>query len=121
MWTAKLDNLEGTRQRAGDQTIEQSATSWTGVTVRVDPIDRIDEIIAYVENARSVPMSRNAMVDRGELIALLEQVRNMMPGEMRKAVALLNDRDEILDAGRREAERIIAEGEAEHSRLVSGS
>jgi cell division septum initiation protein DivIVA len=85
----------------------------------VDPIDRIDEIIALAENARSVPMSRNCMLDRGELIGLLDQLRAELPTELRRAVALLEERDKILDAGRQEAERIIRESEAEHSRLVS--
>src|SRR5947207_4489275 len=64
-------------------------------------------------------MSRNCMIDRGELIAALEQLREELPTEMRRATALLEERDKILDAGRREADRIIAEGEAEHARLVS--
>jgi cell division septum initiation protein DivIVA len=85
----------------------------------VDPIDRIDEIIALAEGARSVPMSRNCMIDRGELINLLDQLRGELPGELRRSAALLEERDKILEAGRSEAERIIAEGEAEHSRLVS--
>jgi cell division septum initiation protein DivIVA len=85
----------------------------------VDPLDRIDEIIAYVEGARSVPMSRNCIVDRGEMIAMLDQIRAELPSEMRRATALLDERDKILDAGRREAERIITEGEQEHARLVS--
>jgi len=85
----------------------------------VDPLDRIDEIIALVENARSVPMSRNCMLDRSELIGLLDQLRGQLPGELRRSAALLEERDKILEAGRNEAERIIAEGEAEHARLVS--
>jgi vacuolar-type H+-ATPase subunit H len=85
----------------------------------VDPIDRIDEIIALAEGARSVPMSRNCMIDRGELINLLDQLRGELPGELRRSAALLEERDKILEAGRDEAERIIAEGEAEHARLVS--
>ncbi len=86
----------------------------------MDPLDRIDEIIATIEAARSVPMSRNnCMVDRGEMIATLEQLRGELPVEMRRAAALLDERDKIIDAGRREAERIITEGEAEHARLVS--
>ncbi len=85
----------------------------------MDPIDRIDEIIALAENARSVPMSRNCMIDRGELIGLLDELRSELPTELRRSVALLEERDKILDAGRQEAERIIREGEAEHSRLVS--
>ncbi len=86
----------------------------------MDPIDRIDEIIALTENARSVPMSRNnCMLDRGELIGLLDQLRQELPAELRRAAALLEERDKILDAGRQEAERIIREAEAEHTRLVS--
>jgi cell division septum initiation protein DivIVA len=85
----------------------------------VDPLDRIDEIITLVEGARSVPMSRNCMLDRGELINLLDQLRGDLPGELRRSTALLEERDKILEAGRNEAERIITEGEAEHARLVS--
>ena len=85
----------------------------------MDPMDRIDEIISVVEAARNVPMSRNCMIDRGEMIALLEALRTELPGELRRSVALLDERDKILDAGQREADRMIAEAEAEHHRLVS--
>lgn len=85
----------------------------------MDPLDRIDEVIAMVEGARSVPMSRNCILDRAEIIGMLDQLRGELPGEMRRAMALLEERDNILDAGKREADRIIMEGEAEHARLVS--
>jgi hypothetical protein len=85
----------------------------------VDPLDRIDEIIATVEGARAVPMSRNCLVDRNEMINALEELRVELPSELRRAGNLLDERDKILDAGRREADRIIAEGEQEHARLVS--
>ena len=85
----------------------------------MDPLDRIDEIIAMVEGARSMPMSRNCIVDRGEMIGALEQLRTELPAELRRAGALLEERDKIIEAGQREAERIVSEGEAEHARLVS--
>ncbi|MGH3682204.1 MAG: hypothetical protein ACRDT2_18360 [Natronosporangium sp.] len=85
----------------------------------MDPLDRIDEIVATVESARAVPMSRNCLVDRNELIGALEELRVELPGELRRAGNLLVERDKILDAGKREADRIIAEGEQEHGRLVS--
>jgi vacuolar-type H+-ATPase subunit H len=85
----------------------------------VDPLDRIDEMIALVEGARSVPMSRNCIVDRAEMIGVLDQLRSELPAELRRAGALLEERDKIIEAGQREAERIVAEGEAEHARLVS--
>jgi vacuolar-type H+-ATPase subunit H len=85
----------------------------------VDPLDRIDEIVAAVEAARAVPMSRNCIIDRNQLMGALEELRVELPGELRRATNLLDERDKILDAGKREADRIIAEGEQEHARLVS--
>lgn len=86
----------------------------------MDPLERIDEIIAMIETARSVPMSRNnCMVDRAEMIGVLDELRSDLPAELRRAAALLEERDKIIDAGKREADRIISEGEAEHARLVS--
>jgi len=86
----------------------------------VDPLDRIDEIISLVEQARSVPMSRtNFMFDRNEMVAILDELRAELPSDLRRAVALLEERDKIIDAGKREADRIIGEGETEHARLVS--
>ena len=85
----------------------------------MDPMDRIDEIITLVETARNVPMSRNCMLDRGEMVGLLDQLRSEIPAELRRAGALLDERDKILDAGQREADRMISEAEAEHHRLVS--
>jgi len=85
-----------------------------------DPLDRIDEIIAMVETARSVPMSRNnCMVDRGIMIGMLDELRAALPSDVRRAASLLEERDAIIARGKQEAERIIAEGEAEHARLVS--
>lgn len=83
------------------------------------PLERIEEIIAYVEQAKAVPMSRAAKIDRGEIIAMLEELSGELPAELRRADAMLAERDKILDAGTRDATRVIAEAEAEHARLVS--
>lgn len=85
----------------------------------MDALERIDEIVAVVENARAVPMSRNCLIDRQELLNALEELRVQLPGELRRAAKLLDERDKIIEAGKREADRIIAEGEQEHERLVS--
>ena len=86
----------------------------------MDPLDRIDSIIEKVENARSVPMSRGDFrMERAEMVDLLDELRAKLPADLRKAAALLEERDQIMEAGKREADRIISEGEAEHARLVS--
>ncbi|WP_041625894.1 hypothetical protein [Stackebrandtia nassauensis] len=83
------------------------------------PLDRIEDIVAYVEAAKAIPMSRNCKVDRAEIIGMLEELRGELPGELRRADAMLAERDKIIEAGEKEAERIIAEAEDEHARLVS--
>ncbi|GGJ76470.1 hypothetical protein GCM10010123_03060 [Pilimelia anulata] len=91
-----------------------------GSDAPMDPLDRIDEIIAMIEQARSAPMSRsNCVVERAEAIGMLEELRAELPADLRRAAALLEERDKIVEAGKREADRIIAEGEGEHARLVS--
>lgn len=82
-------------------------------------MDRIEDMVAYVEAAKAIPMSRNCKVDRAEMIGMLEELRAELPSELRKADAMLAERDKIIDAGEREAQRIIAEAESEHARLVS--
>lgn len=89
----------------------------------MDPLERsdevLDEIITIVEGARAVPMSRNCMIDRKEMIDALEELRNSLPGELRRANNLLEERDKIIAAGKTEADRIVSEAEQEHQRLVS--
>lgn len=84
-----------------------------------DSLDRIDELTAMVEQARGVPMSSNCIVNRGELLGLLDELRVELPTEIRRAQALLEERDKLIAAGQREADRLIAEGHGEHARLVS--
>lgn len=82
-------------------------------------MDRIEDIVAYIEAAKAIPMSRNCKIDRTELIGLLEELRAELPEELRRADAMLAERDKIMDAGQKEAERIVADAEEEHARLVS--
>jgi vacuolar-type H+-ATPase subunit H len=86
---------------------------------RVDFLDRLDDITSLIENARAVPMSSNCMINRSEVLRLLDELRGDVPVEIRRAQSLLDERDTVIAAGRREAERIIADAEAEHARLVS--
>ncbi len=85
----------------------------------MDPLARIDEIAALVEGARSMPMSASCIVNREELLDLIDALRAELPAEVRKARAVLEERDEILAAGHREVDRVVSGGITEHRRLVS--
>jgi vacuolar-type H+-ATPase subunit H len=85
----------------------------------VDVHDKLDEVIGLVENARSMPMSASCIVHRGELLGLLEELRELLPEEFRHAQLLLTDREAVVDEGRQEAARIVTAAEAERDRLTS--
>ena len=85
----------------------------------MDVHDKLDELTAVIENARSMPMSASCVVNRGEVLGLLEELRELLPEEFRHAEMLLHDREAVVDEGRREAARIVEEALAEQARLVS--
>lgn len=85
----------------------------------MDVHDKLDELSALVENARAMPMSASCVVNRGELLALVEEVRELLPEEFRHAELLLHDRESVIDEGRREARRLIEAAASEAARLVA--
>jgi cell division septum initiation protein DivIVA len=85
----------------------------------VDVHDKLDEIVAAVEAARAMPMSASCMVNRAEMLALLDELRALMPSELAEAEELLESRDDVVEEGHAEAARIIEEAKRERSRLVA--
>ncbi len=85
----------------------------------MDVHDKLDELTALVENARAMPMSASCVINRGDLLALVEEIRELLPEEFRHAELLLHDRESVVDEGRREARRLIEVAEAEAARLVA--
>jgi hypothetical protein len=87
----------------------------------VDIHDKIDEFVALVESARSMPMSASCIVNRSELLALVEEFRQLLPEELDQAEAIIREREAFIEEGRQEAARIIDAANQEHARLVAES
>jgi vacuolar-type H+-ATPase subunit H len=81
--------------------------------------DKLDEIVASVEGARAMPMSASCIVNRTELLAQLDELRAMLPGQLAEAEEVLQSREDVVDEGRTEAQRIIDEAKRERSRLIA--
>ncbi len=82
---------------------------------------KIDELTQVVELARAVPMSASALVNRTEVLGLLDEIRELLPEELHHADVLLADREAVLEQGQSEADALIAQGQAEHDRLVNST
>lgn len=80
---------------------------------------KLDQVLALVEGARSMPMSASCVVNRAELLGHLEEMRELIPTEVKQAEYVLRDRDEVVEEGRREAERLVAAAREERLRLIN--
>ncbi|MFD6332378.1 ATP synthase F0 subunit B [Streptomyces niveus] len=85
----------------------------------MDVQKKLDEIVDAVGNARSMPMSASCVVNRSELLSLLEEVREALPGSLAQAQELLGGHEQLSEQARQEAERIVAAAHTERSSLIS--
>ncbi|SED61387.1 hypothetical protein [Jiangella alba] len=81
--------------------------------------DKIAEIVALVDSARTMPMSSTAMVNKQQLLTLLDEVREGLPANLQAAEAVLGQREALLIEARGNAERILANANSEQARLVA--
>jgi cell division septum initiation protein DivIVA len=85
----------------------------------MDLIDRIEELQVLIEEAKSVPLSSSAVINRDEMLELLVQLKERVPDEIRQARWMTRDRDDLLARAHKEAERIVSEARSQRDRLVA--
>ena len=74
----------------------------------MDVHDKLDQITALMEDARAMPMSASALVNRAEVIGLLDELRDLLPEQLHHADLLLSDREAVVEQGRSQAEQLVA-------------
>ena len=81
----------------------------------------LDTLTDLLETARAVPMSASCVVNRDELLGLVEDVRALLPDELAAAKQVLRDRVAVVAQGHAEAERIVGRARVEQDRLVEAT
>ncbi|MFF0106537.1 DivIVA domain-containing protein [Streptomyces hirsutus] len=87
----------------------------------MDVQKKLDEIVDLVSGARSMPMSASCVVNRADLLSMLEEVRAALPDSLAQAQELIGGREQMVEQARQEAERIIEGAHAERGSLISGT
>jgi vacuolar-type H+-ATPase subunit H len=81
---------------------------------------KLDEIVAMVEQARSRALAAHqAVVSRQELLGALEELRELLPGEMSEARQVLRDREQLIEGAKAEGRRLLAAAHEQCQRLVN--
>jgi len=90
----------------------------TPAAYRGDLCDLLEHLRELVETARSMPLSNSAIVNRDEVLELLDETLERLPEELRQARWLLKEREEYLERARREADEIIAAARVQAEGMV---
>src|SRR5919204_4649275 len=80
---------------------------------------RLQQITEIVEEAKAMPLSSSVLVNREEMLELLEAARAELPEEIKQARWIVKDREELLAKGRRDAEAVVERAQQERARLIS--
>ena len=82
----------------------------------------IDMLYERIEDAKSPALKPNmSMVDRDEMLDLLDELRAALPVEIKRAQELLAAREKFVDDAKRDVERMIRQSELEAKTKVAES
>ena len=82
----------------------------------------IDMLYEKVEDAKAPALKPNmSMVDRDEILDLLDELRAQLPVELRRAKELLSAREKFVEDAKRDVDRMMRQAELEAKSKVSES
>jgi len=81
----------------------------------------LDELLVAVEEAKAVPLSSNVMVDREAMLAMLRNLRDRLPEELRAARWMIREREAFVGRTNERARSVMERARARADELVSES
>ena len=85
----------------------------------MDLAARLQQIEDMIKEAKSMPLSSSALLNREEILELVAQMREDLPEEIKQARWVVKDREELLTKARRDSQRIVEEAEQEQLRMAT--
>ncbi len=83
--------------------------------------DLVEELILTVEQARGVPLSGNASIDRNEMTDRLRHMREQLPEELRTARWMVREREAFIQQTNEEAVELLRRARDKAAQMVSES
>lgn len=79
-------------------------------------IDRLEEMVSQ---ATKVPLTGKILMDPDDLLALVDEMRDLVPQEIREANRVAREREAILRDSREHAEQTVREAQALAAKMTS--
>jgi hypothetical protein len=84
-----------------------------------DILELIDRLEAQVTEGKRVLLSNRVIVEEGEFLALLDQLRDAVPVEIQQARRVIQERQKVILEAQAEAEKIIMTAKERVEYLIS--
>ncbi len=81
--------------------------------------EMLEELITEIEQARTVPLSNNVMVNQEEILDRLHQAVEDLPEELRAARWMVREREAYIARTNEKAGELITKARAESEQLIS--
>ena len=78
----------------------------------------LDKIQTSVENASNVPLTNKIMLDKDEFLDLLDELRSVLPIELKEAKRIVEDEIRIKQNAQRKADGLIEEARSQKQHLI---
>lgn len=79
---------------------------------------RLATLEEIVREAKSMPLSSSALLNRDEVLEMLQVMQEELPEEIKQARWVVKDREDLLGKARAEAERIVADARDDQLKMA---
>ena len=84
----------------------------------MDLAGRLQQLEEMVRDAKSMPLSSSALVNRDEVLDMLKDMQETLPEEIKQARWIVKDREDLLGKARQDAERIVEQAKEDQLRMA---
>lgn len=81
-------------------------------------LELLDEIEEIVDTASGFPLTGKIMVDAGEILEIIKEIRIELPDEIQQAQWIKNERQRILDEAKTEYENVLRDAQRQAEALI---
>ena len=85
----------------------------------MEAISRIEQLRDELNRARAVPLSASCVVNRKELLDIVQAALEAMPADLARAAEVLAQRDHIIEQATAHARELVERGQAKQAELVT--
>ena len=73
-------------------------------------LETLEDVLA---NSMTLPLTGKSLVDKDEILELINEIRLNLPEDLKKAKSILDERDSIIRGAQRQAQEVL--GDADHA------